>query len=109
MVRLLHEREALASTGLGNAIAVPHASSSRLRTLYGAFARSRPGVDFDAADQQPCKLFFLLLSPTAHPKLHIRALSKLSRVFSDDSTCTALLAADDSDEIHHLLTRVDAT
>jgi PTS system nitrogen regulatory IIA component len=60
---VLLERERLGSTGVGNGIAIPHGRLAGLSRLYGLFARVDPPVDFDAVDEQPVDLVFLLLAP----------------------------------------------
>ena len=97
--RLLMEREELAATGIGNAIAIPHASTAKIKQLIGGFARSEAGVDFGSIDRVPCHFFFILLSPMAQPKIHIKALSRISRVLGVASARQALMAASTVEEI----------
>src|SRR5262245_27701043 len=61
----LLERERLGTTGVGNGIAIPHGKLSELTKLYGVFARLERPIDFDAIDEQPVDLVFLLLAPEA--------------------------------------------
>ncbi|MBN1947804.1 MAG: PTS sugar transporter subunit IIA [Bradymonadales bacterium] len=100
---LLAEREMLAATGIGNAIAVPHASSPKVKQLIGGFARSLQGIEFGALDRLPCQYFFVLLSPTSQPKIHIKALSRISRLLTLGPTREALLAARSTSEIYQAL------
>ena len=53
LVRVLLERERLGSTGIGDGIAIPHAKSKSLESLFMGFGRSRKGVDFEATDGRP--------------------------------------------------------
>lgn len=60
---VLLERERLGTTGIGNAIAIPHGKLGNLDKLYGIFARLERPIDFDSIDEQPVDLIFLLLAP----------------------------------------------
>src|SRR6185312_1370584 len=60
---VLTERERLGSTGIGNGIAIPHGKLPGLDRVVGLFARLDRPVDFEAIDDQPVDLMFLLLAP----------------------------------------------
>ena len=57
----LMKRERLGTTGVGNGIAIPHGKLAALDRLYGLFARLESPIDFDAIDDRPVDLIFLLL------------------------------------------------
>ncbi len=78
--RRLVERERIGSTGLGNALAIPHCKVRDLSELVLAVGVSRAGIDFHAADGVPVTLVFLVLSPADAPALHLQALARISRV-----------------------------
>ncbi len=63
LLEMIRNRESLGSTGLGKGIAVPHGRSSAARQTKVVFARSAKGIDFEAMDGEPCKLFFLIVAP----------------------------------------------
>lgn len=75
------ERERLGSTGVGSGVAIPHARIDGLNATVGGFARLDKGVDFDAVDNEPCDLIFMLLAPDSAGADHLRALAKVSRAF----------------------------
>ena len=58
---VLMERERLGTTGVGNGIAIPHGKLPRLKTLFGVFASLEKPIDFQAIDERPVDLIFLLL------------------------------------------------
>jgi fructose-specific phosphotransferase system IIA component len=64
IIEMLKNRESLGSTGLGNGVAFPHGRSLAIKELSVLFARSAAGVDFDALDGKPTKVFFLILAPS---------------------------------------------
>jgi PTS system nitrogen regulatory IIA component len=98
------ERERLGSTGIGNGIAIPHGKLPELTRLYGLFARLERPVPFDAVDDQPVDLVFLLLAPTDAGADHLKALARVSRLLRDRATCEKLRGTDTPDALYALLT-----
>ena len=103
---VLLERERLGSTGVGNGIAIPHGRLAGLHRLHGLFVRVDPAVDFDAVDQQPVDLVFLLLAPEAAGADHLKALARVSRLLRDRHVCEKLRGAESRDALYALLTEV---
>ena len=62
---VLAERERRGSTGIGRGIAVPHGKLAELSRLYGLFARLEREIPFEAIDEQPVELVFVLLTHEA--------------------------------------------
>jgi PTS system nitrogen regulatory IIA component len=77
---VLLERERLGTTGVGNGIAIPHGKLPEIKELFGLFARLDEPVDFDAIDEQPVDLVFLLLAPEAAGADHLKALARVARL-----------------------------
>lgn len=75
------ERERLGSTGVGDGVAIPHARLRGLTKSVGAFARLETPIEFDAIDERPCDLIFMLLAPESDGGDHLRALAQVSRAF----------------------------
>ncbi len=98
------ERENLGSTGFGGGTALPHGRLSELQQVFGLFARLNSPIDFDAIDNKPIDLVFLLLSPESNGADHLTALAQISRILKDEETCTKLRAASSKEEIQALLT-----
>ena len=98
------ERENLGSTGFGGGTALPHGRLSELQQVVGLFVRLNSPIDFDAIDNKPVDLVFLLLSPESNGADHLTALAQISRVLKDEETCTKLRAAASKEEIQALLT-----
>ncbi|MCF8085846.1 MAG: PTS sugar transporter subunit IIA [Desulfohalobiaceae bacterium] len=80
---ILLEREKLGSTGIGNGVAIPHGKMEELESIVLAVGRSLQGVDFDALDQEPCTIFFLVLAPENVAGTHLRLLAHISRLLKD--------------------------
>ncbi len=105
---VLIERERLGTTGVGNGIAIPHGKLAGLDRLHGLFARLEQPVDFDAIDEQPVDLIFLLLAPETAGADHLKALARVSRRLRDGDTCEKLRGSDSSDALYALLTDTTA-
>ncbi|MFD2238835.1 PTS IIA-like nitrogen regulatory protein PtsN [Aureimonas populi] len=102
------ERERLGSTGVGHGIAIPHGKLPALERIVGVFGRVGRPVDFDALDEEPVDLVFLLLAPAGAGADHLKALSKVARVLRNPATVAGLRAARDADAIFTLLSRPPA-
>ncbi|HEX7007299.1 MAG TPA: PTS IIA-like nitrogen regulatory protein PtsN [Alphaproteobacteria bacterium] len=101
---VLLERERLGTTGVGNGIAIPHGKLPGLTRLYGLFARLEQPIPFEAIDEQPVDLIFLLLAPEGAGADHLKALARVSRLLRDRSICEKLRGTDKADAIYALLT-----
>lgn len=104
----LLERERLGTTGVGNGIAIPHGKLVDFKRLYGVFARLDKPIDFDAIDEQPVDLIFLLLAPEGAGADHLKALARVSRLLRDATVCEKLRGADTADGLYMLLTQNEA-
>ena len=99
----LMERERLGTTGIGTGVAVPHCRLSELTRLYGFFARLERPVPFEAIDDQPVDLVFLLLAPADAGAEHLKALARVSRLLRDKAMCEKLRGANSADALYALL------
>src|SRR5271154_5503829 len=96
----LHERERLGSTGMGQGIAIPHGRLAGLGRITGLFARLETPVAYEAVDDQPVDLVFLLLAPEAAGADHLKALARVSRLLRNQSACEKLRAATRSEVLY---------
>jgi PTS system nitrogen regulatory IIA component len=101
---ILWERERLGTTGVGQGIAIPHGRAPGLKKVFGFFARLQKPVDFEAIDEKPVDLVFLLLSPEDAGADHLQALASVSRLLRDAALCQRLRDAKDVASIYRLLT-----
>ena len=101
---VLIERERLGSTGIGMGIGIPHGKLSGLTRLYGIFARLERPIPFEAIDDQPVDLIFLLLAPETAGADHLKALALVSRLLRDREVCDKLRGTDNPDALYALLT-----
>lgn len=101
---VLMERERLGTTGVGNGIAIPHGKLANLDRLYGLFARLEKPVDFQAIDDRPVDLIFLLLAPESAGADHLKALARVSRLLRDKTVCEKLRGTESAEALYALLT-----
>ena len=97
---VLMERERLGTTGVGNGIAIPHGKLAGVDRITGLFARLSKPVDFDALDDQPVDLVFMLLAPEGSGADHLKALSKVARLLRNPQTVTEIRALQDPGSIY---------
>lgn len=109
LFEVLMERERLGTTGVGHGIGIPHGKLPELDRLYGLFARLEKPIDFDAIDEQPVDLIFVLLAPETAGADHLKALARVSRLFRDRSVCEKLRGTESSEAIYALLTQSPAS
>jgi nitrogen PTS system EIIA component len=101
---VLMERERLGTTGVGSGIAIPHGKLQSLERLHGMFARLEQPVDFQAIDERPVDLIFLLLAPESAGADHLKALARVSRVLRDGKVCEKLRGTDTTEALFAILT-----
>jgi PTS system nitrogen regulatory IIA component len=108
ITEILAEREQLATTGIGDGVAIPHGKSERIDGIRGAIAVSRAGVNFDAVDGQPVHIFVALLAPLASTGDHLKALARVSRILKDAEVRARLLETGSKEELHASIVEADA-
>lgn len=99
----LMERERLGSTGMGQGIAIPHGRVAGLTKITGVFARLETPIAYEAVDDQPVDLVFLLLAPEGAGADHLKALARVSRLLRNQVMCEKLRAANNPDVLYALL------
>ena len=92
------KRESESTTGLGEGIAIPHAKTSAVKTPAIAFGRSE-GVDYEALDGQPSRLFFMIAAGENANNEHLETLSKLSVYLMDPAFQERLYAATSESDV----------
>jgi len=106
--RVLEEREQLASTAIGEGVAIPHGKLGAVGEIVACRGRAPTGVEFDSMDGQPTYLFFVLVAPDSSTGAHLKALARISRVFKDPEFRRRLLAAGDAESMYHVVADEDA-
>lgn len=105
----LLQRERLGSTGVGGGIAIPHGKLGPLKRITGLFARLDRPIDFEALDDQPVDLVFLLLAPESAGADHLKALARIARIMREHDKVAKLRDASDASALYSLLTDTPAS
>lgn len=108
ILRVLTERERLASTGIGDGIAIPHGKLDQLDRLLLGLGRSVDGLDFDSVDGQPAHMFFVLVAPENSTGIHLKALARISRLCKETGFRGPLLEATSAPEMYDILCAADS-
>jgi len=101
----LNQRERLGSTGIGAGIAIPHGKLAKCQKIFGVFARLERPIEFDALDDAPVDLIFLLIAPESAGADHLNALSRAARALRDGSLVATMRATRDPSALYSILVR----
>jgi len=93
-------RERLGSTGLGNGIAIPHCRLKHLDAVVGALVTLEQPVDFNAIDDKPVDILFVLLAPEQATQQHLSALAALAELLNQSAFCEQLRAAQTAADLY---------
>ncbi|WP_375410871.1 PTS sugar transporter subunit IIA [uncultured Methylobacterium sp.] len=99
----LEKRENLGSTGVGDGIALPHARLEAMRKPFSLLVRPRDAIDFDAVDERPVDLVFLLLLPASPQGAQLNALACVARRMRDPEVAAAMRSARDAATLYAAL------
>jgi len=103
------EREKIISTGIGKNFALPHGKTDAISEILCAFGRATHPVEYNAHDGQPVHLVFLLVGKENLVSLHIKLLSRISRMMTKDEFRRKLMEATTSEEIMNIFNTEEAT
>jgi mannitol/fructose-specific phosphotransferase system IIA component (Ntr-type) len=99
-------REELVSTAIGNGVALLHPRHfhpSKIKKPSIIFGRSKKEIEFDAVDNQPVRLYLMLL---LHNDIqHLFSISYISKLLMKKENIATLLETEDHDEIVEVLTK----
>jgi mannitol/fructose-specific phosphotransferase system IIA component (Ntr-type) len=87
------DRERLMSTGIGNGVALPHGKSDVVDESIAAVATLASPIDYDSLDDKPVSIIILLVGPEGSVGLHLRLLSRISRMVGSEQFRSSLLTA----------------
>ena len=104
ILEAITNREELGSTGLGNAIAIPHGKIAGLDGVPALLARLDEPIDFDSVDDQPVDIVVMLLAPTGAGADHLKALSRVARLLRTESVVDDLRRAEGPAQLRAIFT-----
>lgn len=99
----VYHREEEGSTGIGRGLAVPHGKCDAVLEPALAAMVIPQGVEFDALDQKPVQLLFLIAAPDTKENIHLKLLSRLSALLMDKAFAEQLKKASDTEEFLRLI------
>ena len=102
----LIQRERLGSTGIGDGIAIPHGKLARCEKILGVFARLEKPIPFDALDDAPVDIIFLLLALYGGGAYNLCARSRAARALREPGIVRMLRATRDASAIYSVLVNV---
>ncbi|MFX1558175.1 MAG: PTS sugar transporter subunit IIA [Promethearchaeota archaeon] len=104
----IFEREKLASTGIGNGVALPHARTDAVDDFVIAFGRSKKGIEFDSIDGQKAKIIFVMGTPRKKGlNLYLRILTHINRLLKKEAFRSSLMDASSFKDIIHIFNQVE--
>jgi mannitol/fructose-specific phosphotransferase system IIA component (Ntr-type) len=106
--RAVLERESIMSTGVGKGLGIPHAKINGIERNYAAFARLKTPLDYGSIDDEAVKLVFLLVGPEGQSSIHIKLLSRISRLMNNDHFRSSIEKAESADEIVNRFTEEES-
>jgi mannitol/fructose-specific phosphotransferase system IIA component (Ntr-type) len=100
LVEMLERRESLGSTGIGKGVAIPHGRSLAIMQLRVVFAVSKKGIEFDAVDGKPVKLFFLIVAPPQDKKNeYLPLLGRIAELVQEKKARDRLLKVESYEQL----------
>ncbi len=93
--RVLREREAVQSTGIGEGVAIPHAALQELEHQVAALLLVPEGIDFGALDGQKVHLLFAIVGPKHASGEHLKTVARISKFLRNRDFRARLLGASD--------------
>jgi len=103
----LMEREALSSTGIGGGVAIPHASGENIDNMLVAVGQIPEGVDYDAIDDEPVRIIFMIIGSERLPRVHLQLLAMIVRACKNHDLVESLIKASSAKEIYNLIAEFD--
>ncbi|MDR3196175.1 MAG: PTS sugar transporter subunit IIA [Endomicrobium sp.] len=108
IINIVLEREKLGSTGIGQGVAIPHGKTDILQAQMGVLGISHKGIEFNSLDGELVHIIFLLVGPVEVAGQHLKALSRISRLFKDKFLRQAIKSAKTTQEVVKLIQQEDA-
>lgn len=101
-------RESIVTTGIGGGIAIPHADLPEIDAPRLALGVFPDGVEFDALDEEPVHIVFLLLGTPRTPGLHMKILARIARLSKNPDFRAGLCGCRSAAEVVEWLTDREA-
>ncbi|MDR3124318.1 MAG: PTS sugar transporter subunit IIA [Endomicrobium sp.] len=107
IINVVLEREKLGSTGIGQGVAIPHGKTDVLSEQMGVLGISHKGIEFNSLDGELVHIIFLLVGPVEVAGQHLKALSRISRLFKDKFLRQAIREAETTENVVKIIQQED--
>jgi fructose-specific phosphotransferase system IIA component len=104
----LIEREKSMSTGIGNGVAVPHCTTSKINDIVIIMAVSQKGLDFDSIDSHPVRIVILLIVPKKKLSQHIKTLANIAKIMNDEVMRDSILEQKNAESVLKIIRSASA-
>lgn len=101
--RVLVEREALQSTGIGEGVAIPHGALADVSGQCAALLLVPDGLDFSSIDERDVHILFAVVGPKKATGEHLRTLARVSRLLKSAEFRGKLLSQDNPNAAFELI------
>lgn len=108
LLKVVFDREAIRSTGIGHGLAVPHGKSDCCEELVMALGKPVTEIDFESKDGRPADIVVLLASPRNQTGPHIQALARISRLMLIGDFRSAISKAQTAEEIYDIIAKSES-
>lgn len=106
--RVLLEREALQSTGIGEGVAIPHGALPQLTEQVAALLIVPEGIEFQAIDDAKVSIMFGVIGPKRATGEHLKTLARVSRLLRSKEFRARLVGAADARSAYDLISAEEA-
>ena len=106
-IQKLNNREETCSTGFQDGVAIPHMKARAVKKIALAFGISKEGIDFDALDKKPSKMFIMIAAPKENPDEYLKLLAKISEIFLDEKNIKLFSEVATKEEVYGILDRYE--
>ena len=103
LLKKVIEREKIKSTGIGGGIGIPHAQTSGVTDIIACLGISGQGIEFNSLDGKPVHLVFLIATKERTNSAYLGLLSRIARLFIDESFKQKIIKSTSPDEIMNLI------
>ena len=107
-IQKLKNREETCSTGFQDGVAIPHLKARAVKKMTLAFGISKEGIDFDALDKKPSKIFIIIAAPKENPNEYLNLLAKVSEIFLDENNIKKAMEVKTKEELYEILNKYEA-
>lgn len=104
----LMKREAVASTALGQGVAIPHAKVKFVSRFCGALGVSHGGIDFGAPDGKLVSVVFLFLSPQRSISGHLQLMARIGGIARNQDFTRRIRRSRQLSEVQEVLSQAES-